>query len=208
MIDFLALLSIGTVMLVALISPGPDFVVVSKTALTQGRRAGIGVALGIALGVALYALIAMTGLSFVLAKMAWLDRAIRLVGGAYLVWIAWQVWKGAAAPMDMAAEGVQTESFARAVRLGLITNLTNAKAVAFFSSVFALVVGPDVTSATKISACFLVFSLALGWFALVATGFATQIVRERYSRFKKIIDRAAATVMGLFGLRLMLSVRE
>ena len=78
--DFLPQLStLAGVVVLACMSPGPDFVAVTSRALVS-RKAGIGVALGITVAVAVWATLAIAGLGVLLARVAWLYEAIRLVG--------------------------------------------------------------------------------------------------------------------------------
>src|SRR5450631_4421345 len=85
--------------LAAVISPGPNFLVVSRLALSRSRRSAIGAAFGIAVGSLIYAGLTMFGLSVLILRFAWLGDSIRIVGGAYLVWLGVQAWR--ARPEDL-----------------------------------------------------------------------------------------------------------
>ena len=73
--------------LLAAISPGPDFIFVSQQTLSRGRKAGMICALGVALGLGIHITYSVLGLAVVIAQASWLLTAIKIVGGAYLIWL-------------------------------------------------------------------------------------------------------------------------
>jgi len=85
--------------LAAVISPGPNFLVVSRLALSRSRTSAIGATFGIAAGSLIYAALTLFGLSVLILRFAWLGETIRVVGGAYLVWLGIQAWR--ATPDDL-----------------------------------------------------------------------------------------------------------
>jgi threonine efflux protein len=201
--DITMLTSIAVIMLVALVSPGPDFVVVTRTVLARGSRAGFAVALGIAVGVFFYATLAMTGLAVILHQFAFLMAAIKIAGALYLFWLAIQIWKSAGAMPTLEKGDDADKTFMQDFTLGFITNLTNPKAIAFFSSVFAVALVPDVGIATKISIPILCALLAVLWFGFVSFGFGRPAVRLAYARLKTNLDRFTALLMAGFGVKLL-----
>ena len=81
------------------ISPGPNFLFVSSTAMNQSRRAGLGAGLGVAAGSITWAGLTLSGLGLVISHLPQLYDAMRLVGAAYLIWLGGKMaWK-AGAPM-------------------------------------------------------------------------------------------------------------
>src|SRR3546814_20048399 len=67
--------------------PGPDFVAVVRSSMTHGTRAGLLTTLGVSLGLCLYATLSLLGLSALLVEYQWLTWAVRVLGGAYLVFL-------------------------------------------------------------------------------------------------------------------------
>ena len=209
-----AVLSVAIILFLAVISPGPDFFIVTKTALASGSNAGFAVAFGIGVGCIFYALLCVTGLSVLLTEVAWAATLIKIAGGLYLLWLAGQVWQGASQsiesspPLEGGVGGGVSQNrgmlFA-SFRTGLLTNLTNPKALAFFSSVYALAITPEATQATRTALVAVTFFILTLWFCLVSASFTLPAVRTRYLRAKKWADRLTAIVMGVFGGRLILS---
>ncbi|MFT5277966.1 MAG: threonine/homoserine/homoserine lactone efflux protein, partial [Granulosicoccus sp.] len=71
--------------------PGADFVMVTRTSISNGRLAGLYMSLGMSLSVCIHASYSIAGLAVVIANSAWLFSAIKYLGAAYLIYIAWQL---------------------------------------------------------------------------------------------------------------------
>ena len=92
---FPILLTILAVYWVAVVSPGPNFLLVSQLAVSGRRRVGIQAGLGIAAGGTVWAILAMAGVAAILDHIAWLHTTIRLAGALYLLWFGVRLLLGA-----------------------------------------------------------------------------------------------------------------
>jgi len=129
------LAGVFAVFIPALLLPGPDFIAVVRSAMTRGSRAGLLTALGVSCGLALYATLSLLGLSVVLAQYQWLAWAVRIGGGAYLIYLGIRLLTAPSRPVDLAEAG--TAPPGRALVFGFVVTLTNPKAIVLFASVFA-----------------------------------------------------------------------
>ena len=197
--------SVFVVHVLAMLSPGPNVLVVTQTAASRTRRAGVLVALGIASGAALWSGAALLGLSVLFAQVAWLYGALTMMGGIYLLYIAFRLWRGADRPLVLAS-GVRTstQTDRQAYQLGLLTNLTNPKALVFYGSIFAALLTPDLPVWVKVAAFTIIVANSTVWHVALACFFSTERTQRFYLRVKLWIDRIAATLLALLGLRLML----
>jgi threonine efflux protein len=200
--------TVALVHLVALMSPGPDFFFVSQTAASRSRKEAMMGVLGITLGIVIWAGVALMGLHLLLAKMAWLHEIIMVGGGLYLLWMGWQLLRSAR------QRHKQPQSDAPVVELpkrgmsflkGLLTNLSNPKAIIYFGSVFSLFVGNDVGAATRWGLFLLIIAETFAWFALVAAIFALPWMREKYQHMAKWVDGMAGVLFAGFGIHLIIS---
>ncbi|WP_291419513.1 LysE family transporter [Actinophytocola sp.] len=119
--------------------------------------------------------------------------------GAYLVWLGRRLVRHAARPLDPGS-GVLRRSFLR----GLLTNLTNPKAMLFFGAVLTALLPP--TAPGWLGACavvLIVVSSAL-WHLGVALLFSTGRVRDGYRRARVAVNRVAGALFVAFGLALVL----
>lgn len=191
--------------LAAVVSPGPNFLVVTQTAIRDSRAAGFLTASGVALASVLWAVAALIGVSVLFETAAWLYGGLKVVGGAYLVYLGVQSWRHAKVPVNLPTDvPIQTPSSLRAFRTGFVTNLTNPKAIVFFGSIFAALLAPSLPLWLRGAAVGVVFLNALCWYMFVATVFSVPGVQRAYARAKVHIDRIVGGFFALLGLRLML----
>ena len=201
----LALLGILGALLVGAISPGPSFVVVAQTAISRSRADGLAAALGMGLGGVAFGALALLGLQTLLAQAPWLYLVLKLLGGAYLLYIAVRLWRAAADPL---AVPEPPQAGASALRgsflLGLATQISNPKTAVVYASVFAAFLPASMPAWVLMLLPALIFAVEAGWYALVALVFSASGPRAVYLRSKLLADRLAGAVMGLLGLKLMI----
>ncbi|GGE23448.1 threonine transporter [Primorskyibacter flagellatus] len=200
-----AFVSVILIHLLAAMSPGPSFVVCLRIAVTRGFRTAVGLAVGFGLGAALWAVAALAGLALLFELVPGLFLALKIVGGAFLMWIAVQMWRHATEPLDLEASTQEAMTFARALRFGLLTFASNPKTAVFFGAVFVGLVPagtPLATLALLVTAIFINETL---WYIVVARLFSLPQPRRAYVRAKAWTDRAFGSFLGLFGLKIALT---
>ncbi|WP_134725692.1 LysE family translocator [Paracoccus luteus] len=183
----------------AIVSPGPAIIAASQSAASRGRRASMPYAMGLAVGASLWCLFALFGLTVLFRWMPSLFVALKILGGIYLLWIAFQMWRHAADPLDMAGETVSGPGFARGVAL----NLSNPKPALFYSAVI-MSVFPSLHGAAPAVVYGVALAVELGFYAAVTALMSTGPVRRRYYGAKTWIDRIAGALIGALGLSLIL----
>ena len=206
MIDFLPFLKVAPLLAVGLMSPGPDFMLISSLSMSRGRLTGIQGAAGIATGIMLYTALSLWGLGLLFEKMLWLAIAIKVLGGLYLCYLGVLLWRSTFTKSETASKTsaeLPKKANKNAYGMGFLTSLTNPKVVAFFASIFALALTPDTNTPTKIVTTLLCTLQTFGWFGFVAVALSTPRIRTRYQRWRKAIDRFAGSVLMLFGLKLV-----
>jgi RhtB (resistance to homoserine/threonine) family protein len=200
------LAGLAFVHLLAVASPGPSTVLVIQTAAASGRRAGLLVALAMTLGAVAWAAAALYGLQALFARFEWLYIAMRIAGGAYLMWLAVMLWLHAGTPMPEIAEGKKSggwEAFAKALML----QLSNPKVIVFFGSIFISLLPAQPPAWMDATVLTIVAVNEFTWFALLTLLFSGDAVRAFYRRTKLWTDRLMGSVLGLLGLRLALGDR-
>ncbi len=194
----------GLVVLAA-ISPGPAVLMSARTGLTEGFRTGALLAMGIATGAVTWALAAVFGLGLVFKAAPSLLWALKLAGGAYLLWMAVTLWRNAAIPFDTADTRALPRSPASAFRLGLWTNLSNPKAAVVFSSIFLGTIDPSTPAWVLGLLLAVIFVSETTWNTLVARIFSLDRTRARYISLKSLIDRSFGGMLALLGLKVALT---
>ena len=192
------ILAFNAALLAALLSPGPAMLYILRTTLAQGRRAGALGVLGIGTMAAIWTALALLGLVAVFELFPWVYVIVKTIGALYLIWIAFQMWRNAGAPL-----GEAPRPASRAILGGFLVNLANPKSMLFAAAVLVVVFPVEMTVAQK---GFVILNhLLMEWLvggALVLV-LSVPAVTQQYMRAKSLIDRIAASVLGLLGLRLL-----
>ena len=126
--------------LVIELTPGPNMAYLALIAATEGRRPGYAAVAGVALGLTVIGMAAALGVTAVINASPVAYQILRWGGVGYLLWLAWDGWRGAQADHDIAEAG---SSLARFFGRGLITNLLNPKAAVFYVAVLPGFLPPD-----------------------------------------------------------------
>lgn len=200
-------ITLTVIHLLAAASPGPDFALVSRQALLQGRRAGLWVSLGIALGLGIHIAYSAAGLATLIAHSTMWMSAIKLIGGSYLLYLGYQgihakaqsgvITNEPAVIMDVAAH--------RLVGKGFLCNALNPKAPIYFLSLFTIVLSPNLPASTLVVYGVWIMLLQLFWFSLITLFFSQPTIRRRFLAISHWIDRVFGVAMVGLGLKVLLS---
>lgn len=192
------LLAVITITILAVISPGPDFAMVTRNSLLGSRSTGLWTALGIGCGVLVHVAYTLLGVGLIIQQSLLLFNLLKLLGAAYLVWLGVKMLRSKA-PSAAAGGSVLQVSALRAFKIGFLTNALNPKTTIFVVSLFLQVVGPDTPLIVQL--CYGAFiSLAhIVWFTLVALFFSASTIQARIIKARQWIDRAFGCLLILFG---------
>jgi RhtB (resistance to homoserine/threonine) family protein len=200
--SLVTLATIGFVQLLAVISPGPSFLVTARTAVAHSRAAGIRVALGLGAGTLIWSSAALFGLNYLFQQYHWLFLAMKIGGALFLIWIAIQIFRHAAHPLKMdlsKGNGDAKNPFVQ----GLLTQLSNPKVAVFFGSIFVAML-PREVAPWMIAALIAIVTLnEIAWYSVVALFFGLPPVHRAYLAAKRWIDRVTGVFLGALGLRLV-----
>jgi threonine/homoserine/homoserine lactone efflux protein len=186
----------------AAISPGPAVIMSARTGLTEGMRTGVMLALGIGAGAVVWASAAMFGLNLVFAVAPALLWALKIGGAAYLLWMAWHLWRDAAKPLATEDVRAVPRSGLSAFRLGLFTQLANPKPAVMFSAIFLGTVPQGTPFWIYLALLVVIFTAETLWNSLVARIFSLDRTRAKYISLKTVIDRSFGGLLAVLGIKI------
>lgn len=199
-------LAVALAHLLAVMSPGPDFAMVTRQTLAYGRSAGVWTALGIGFGILFHVAWAMFGMGWVIERFPPFLEVLRLAGAAFLLWIGSQAIR--ARPQDPGAVDRTQAAGPGPLRnfgIGVATNVLNPKALLFFMALCAAVITADTPVWLRVGlGAWMTLSTA-AWFALVAFTLGHPAVRARMVRWAHWIDRAMGVILLLLGAAMLFS---
>ncbi len=197
-----AFVAVALLHLMAAISPGPAVLMSARTGVTEGLRTGAFLAMGIGIGGVIWAAAALFGLALVFQAAPALLWGLKIVGGLYLLHMAWGMWRDADTPLDMSETGRPPRRAASAFRLGVMTQLANPKPAILFSAIFVGTVPPGTPLWVYSALLVVVFLNETLWNILVARIFSFDRTKRGYISLKSIIDRSFGGLLALLGLKI------
>jgi len=200
---FVPVLAIVGVLFIGVVSPGPSFLFIAQRSLSLSRIDGLCSSVGMGLGGMVFAGLALAGLHLLLTAFPAVYWGLKIVGGVYLLYLAWKIWKGSRSVLSVSAdETLRRPERLRSLGLGLLTQISNPKTAVVYTTVFASLL-PEHFDARFVAALLpAVFIVEAGWYAFVAVVLSSNRPRQVYARFKKGIDRVAASALGALGIKL------
>ncbi|MDY6849166.1 MAG: LysE family translocator [Geoalkalibacter sp.] len=186
------------------LAPGPDNIFVLTQSALHGKGAGLLVTLGLCTGLVVHTLAVALGVAVIFQVSAAAFTALKLVGAAYLVYLGWQAFRAASAPISMAGNAVP-KGF-KLYRRGIIMNVTNPKVSIFFLAFLPQFADPARGAVPvqigMLGGVFILSTLMVfGSVALLSGALGRRL--NRSERIQRTLNRVAGTVF--FGLALTLA---
>ena len=185
----------------AVMSPGPDFVIVSRQTLAHGRAAGLRTALGVACGIGIHVSYSLFGLAWAIHRYPPLLDGLRVVGAVLLLWIGWGAVRARPAPADTPPAPAHAAS--RDFGIGFLTNALNVKAMLFFVALCSAVLGGAISTGLRLAlGAWMIFATG-AWFCVRAWTLGHPQVRGRLRAWSHWIDRAMGAILLLLGAAML-----
>lgn len=192
------LLAFAVVMVIGQFSPGPDMLLLTRTSLAEGLKAGWLMVTGIVTGLAFHATLAIGGMAVLIAKGGPLAQVMYWAAAAYLIWLAFGLLKK---PSE--AGEVATSKRSPYLR-GLFCNLLNPKVLVFFASVVAPFLSGDHPGWWPVALWILIVGEGLFFWCLWVWLLQTRRVREAYQRAGRFLDLLFALALVCLAVNLIL----
>ena len=200
--DTASFIAIGLAFFAVAVSPGPANITNAVVAMSHGRRASFVYSVGLTVGIALWGIVAATGLGAVMQTSVVLFSALKVLGGLYLLWLAWQSGRGAMAPAPDAGVKIAT---GRWFWRGLILNVSNPKTVVAWMAALAVGLDANATAGALAAGVILCTLVAFGVFLGYMLVFSHARMRAGYRRVSRAVGFAIAGLYTVAGLSLLRS---
>ncbi|EYD87641.1 TPA: LysE family transporter [Escherichia coli] len=184
-------------------NPGANLFVVVQTSLASGRRAGVLTGLGVALGDAIYSGLGLFGMATLITQCEEIFSLIKIVGGSYLLWFAWNSMRRQSTPQMSTLQQPLSAPWYVFFRRGLITDLSNPQTVLFFISIFSVTLSAETPTWARLMAWAGIVLASVIWRIFLSQAFSLPAVRRAYGRMQQVASRIIGMVIGLFALRLI-----
>lgn len=206
MISLTAASAMALVALGMVLTPGPNMMYLVSRSISQGRRAGLVSLAGTALGFVVYMTMATIGLGAVFLVVPWLYTALKVIGAAYLLWLAYTTLRpGGSSVLD--TRDLPRDSSAKLFRTGLLTNLLNPKAALMYLALIPQFVdrsaGHVVAQGFQLGAVQITVSLVVNTAIILTAGSVAAFLRGKpaWMRAQRWVS---GTLLGAVGVKLAL----
>jgi threonine/homoserine/homoserine lactone efflux protein len=194
------------VMVLGQFSPGPDMLLLTRTALRRGVSEGVQTAAGIACGLTVHATVAVAGVAVVFQRFPLLRMVLQWTAAAYLLWLAWRMareffaawYSGTIYEMELVES--RRAPFVR----GLLCNLLNPKAALFLAAVSAPFLSGDHPVWWPFAIWGIIVGFGIGLWSLWVLLLQWPPLRSRYERCAGLIDGIFGLVLAALAVRLMM----
>ena len=191
------LLAVATITILAVISPGPDFAMITRNSYAFGARTGLMSAFGIACGVQVHVMYTVLGIAVVIAKSPLLFFAMKTLGASYLIYLGYKSLANKTVLKMEEASGT-TPSALTAFRVGFLTNALNPKTMLFVVATYTQVVHANSPMSHNFAYGLFMSISHWVWFSIVAFFFAAPTMRRRLLNHQFTVDKIiGVTLIGL-----------
>ena len=197
-------LTIAVLHLFAVVSPGPDFILVSRQCLRYGRRIAIWTSLGIAIGILFHVALSLTGLSILLQNQPDLFWYIKLLASLYIGYLGIVSLVSKSSNKLVEDATGQAGNQLRSVTTGLLTNVLNPKALIFFITVFAVTINKETGIFVKSLLGIYMSVATFIWFALVSILLTNKKAIERFKKAIPLLEKVTGLFLLLIAIQILL----
>ena len=195
------------ILLVGASSPGPAVAMLLGISTTQGRGPAMVTCLGIATGSMTINLLTMLGVGLLLSQAAWAMTLLRLIGAAYLIWLAWGAFRKMLNPPDVTVDATAVQPIPALFAKGYLLQVTNPKAIAFWlaiAAVGAVEGAPVPVVAAFVTGAFVISFAAHAAWALVLS---SRLVRSAYASGRRWVEAGLGSFFTFAAVKLATSER-
>ncbi len=201
-----AFLAVAVIHALALMSPGPDFAMISRSSLVYSRRTGMYSALGLALGILVHVTYSLVGIGLIISHSILLFSFIKYLGAGYLIYIGWKSLRSRPAPCQSDSQAAADKHLPAwtALRIGFLTNVLNPKVTLFFLGLFTQVIDPGTPFWLQMCYGIWMSLVTFLWFAFVAAVLSHRMIRGQFLSVQHIVERVCGGLLIALGVRVAL----
>ena len=198
--------TIGFLMLLSAMLPGPDFALVTKNSILHSRRAGLFTSLGIGSAILVHITYCVLGLAVIISQSLLLFSFIKYLGAIYLIYL------GITAILTKHTSTIEAKvhcplqkskiSDLTAFRQGFLCNLLNPKATLFFLALFTMIIKSETPKLWELAYAIEMFIITIGWFCSLTIILSHRRILRILNRIEKYIEKAVGIFLIGFGVAL------
>lgn len=198
------LITICLLHFIAQLSPGPDVLLIAKSAASTTRTNTLKIILGISVGIVVWVVLTLLGFTVLTQQFPWIQQVLMFIGSLFLAKMGWAMLRGG---LKLLKEKVQiTEEMVVEKKkenyflLGLFTNLANPKTLIYFSSVFSLALSANAGAHLKAQLAFIIPIQTFITFVILMMIVSQPKIKDAYQRAGAYIDVLSGCLFLIFAI--------
>lgn len=190
---------------VAQLSPGPDVLLIAKSAASTTRANTLKIISGISVGIVVWVVLTLLGFTVLVEQFPWIQQVLMAVGGFFLAKMGWAMFSGGLKSLNQTAnledgQALSQQNTENYFLLGLFTNLANPKTLIYFSSVFSLALSSSASSNLKAQLAVIIPIQTFIVFSLFMMIMSLPKIKALYQRSGSYIDLASGALFLIFAI--------
>ena len=196
-------LLIASAHFLALLSPGPDFLLIMQASLRLPRKYGVAICAGIAAANGLYLLIAVTSLEL-MRELGWLLHILKYAGATYLVYLGYKLVSAPVRPIDRpdSSSFLGAHCLKQQFTIGFLSALLNPKNAIFYLSLFTVMVSDTTPLMTRSLYALWMTFIVFAWDTFIVMVIGRTSFKKRFGTKLFTLEKIAGTGLALFGITL------
>ena len=204
---YLQFISIATIHFFAVVSPGPDFIIIVRQSISHGRRSALMTSLGIGIGILMHITLCIFGLGMIIKESDLLFKVIQIIGSLYLAYLGIVSIKSRNSSTKSKYNDEFNFNAFESFKLGFLTNVLNPKATLFFLSLYVLIISNNTPFQFQILfGLWMSFATAL-WFAFLSLILTNESILAKVEFMSTKIQRLTGVILIIFAIKLLFSIQ-
>ena len=204
--DYLISNQFATVIIIHLLgvmSPGPDFLLVIKQSLSEGRKSALYTSIGIGLGILVHVILCVFGLGILISNTERIYGFLLALGSIFIIYLGIQSLLDDKISLINVKKNKESFQQSNSLIKGFLTNILNPKATLFFLSVYSLVIDETTVYIQLLYGLWMSFA-TICWFSFLSFLLTANILSSRLEKFNNLIKKIMGIVFILVGVRILI----
>ena len=204
--DYLISNQFATVIIIHLLgvmSPGPDFLLVLKQSLSEGRKSALYTSIGIGLGILVHVILCVFGLGILISNTERIYGFLLALGSIFIIYLGIQSLLDDKISLINVKKNKESFQQSNSLIKGFLTNILNPKATLFFLSVYSLVIDETTVYIQLLYGLWMSFA-TICWFSFLSFLLTANILSSRLEKFNNLIKKIMGIVFILVGVRILI----
>ena len=196
-------ISVILIHLFAVISPGPDFAIVTHQSIKYGRKSGFITSIGIGFGILVHVSYCILGIGYIISQNILLFNILKILGGVYICFLGINSFIYSTTNLSKMPYSRISNFFDNSFIIGFLTNIFNPKATLFFISLFALIIEYNTPFTIQLFYGFWMFLVTSFWFCLVSYLISSYYLKIFINKYSILINQVMGVILIIISFKLI-----